>query len=361
MRFQLVCRRMKAAVIAILLAAAGWAADSSDAIRYSLSLTEETETAAGLRVPGPTEGNLLLLEPSFAYRSEDGWRFSTSLAGLAPTEGDTHEQLEVRETYFGFSAGDVDFTAGKRILRWGTGYAFTATGLLDPPRIATDPTDRLNLYQGREMVTADFAVGNQDFTVAWASAGLIDKRRPDLYDTTAVRYNVLAGGFDTSVIVAHEGGGANFAGTNFTRVFGTAMELHGEFAWRQGPAALLGGKYTMASGVSLIAEFYTPPNTAYFRPVGVSSAAGRQCYGYLRVGKSRLRELPGWKEWDVAASLVANLADGSQVAVFDAGRRFGSHFLAYTHAQTPRGSRIRSEYGAIPYSALISIGVTFQL
>jgi len=113
--------------------------------RYSLSLTEEGSYAAGLRVPGADAGNLLLLEPSFAYKYGERWRFSTSLAGVVDTQGDTHGQVRVRETYVGFTAGDVDLAVGKRILRWGVGYAFTATGVLDPPRVATDPTDRLSL------------------------------------------------------------------------------------------------------------------------------------------------------------------------------------------------------------------------
>ena len=320
-------------ILAIVPALAGEGSET----RYSLSVTDEGELATGLRVPGADNGNLLLVEPSFAYKSGDRWRFATSLAGVTQTEGDTHAQVRVKETYFDLTLGDVDFTMG------------------------TDPTDRLSLYQGREMVKADWVAGVHDVTVAWASAGVLDTRRQGMYDTTALRYNVLAAGFDTSVIVAHQGGGANFAGANFTRVIGTAVELHGEFAWREAAAVLFGGKYTTASGITTIAEFYTTPNTAYFRSLGLPASAGRQHYGYVRIAKSRLRERPGWKEWDVAASWVANLNDGSHVAVFDAGRRFGNHFYTYGHAQAPAGKHRGSEYGAIPYSALTSIGVTFQL
>ena len=329
--------------------------------RYSLSLTEEGSFAGGLRVPGADAGNLLLLEPSFAYKYGDRWRFSTSLAGLAATQGETHEQVRVRETYVGFAAGDLELTVGKRILRWGTGYAFTATGVLDPPRVATDPTDRLNLNQGREMGEADWVAGKQEFTIVWASAGLLDTHRPGARETTAFRYGAMVDGFDTSAIVAHDRGGTTFAGANFTRVFGDAAEIHGELAWRERAAVLLGGKYTLRSGFTAIAEFYTPPNTAYYRPSGMPASVGRQHYGFLRLGKARLRELPGWKEWDVTASVVANLDDGSRIGVFDAGRRVQNHFYAYLHAQTPGGKPGRSEFGAIPYSALISIGVIFHM
>ena len=208
--------------------------------RYSLSLTEEGSFAAGLRVPGVDARNLLLLEPSFAYKYGARWRLSTSLAALAETQGETHEQVRVRETYVGFTAGNLDLTLGKRIVRWGTGYAFTATGVLDPPRAATDPTDRLNLNQGREMGEADWIAGKQEFTAVWASAGLLDKQQPGARDTTAFRYGVMVGGFDASVIVAHDRGGTTLAGLNFTRVIGDAMEIHGELAWREQAAILLG-------------------------------------------------------------------------------------------------------------------------
>jgi hypothetical protein len=329
--------------------------------RYSLSLTEEGSYAAGLRVPGADAGNLLLLEPSFAYKYGERWRFSTSLAGVVDTQGDTHGQVRVRETYVGFTAGDVDLAVGKRILRWGVGYAFTATGVLDPPRVATDPTDRLSLNEGREMGEADWIVGKQEFTAVWASAGLLDKRQPGARDTAAFRYGVMVGGFDIALIVAHDRGGTTFGGANFTRVFGEALEIHGELGWREQETGLLGAKYTLRCGISAIAEFYTPPNTAYYRPAAMPASVGRQHYGFLRVGKARLRELPGWKEWDVTASLVANLDDGSRIGVFDAGRRIRNRFRAYLHAETPAGKRSRSEFGAIPYSALVSIGATFQM
>jgi len=341
---------VRSIIIFLLSAAFGWSQSDNSEMRYSVSLTDEGEFAAGLRVPGADTGNLLLLEPTFAYKSSDFWRFSTSLAAVTTTQGETQSQLRVRETYFGIDAGDLDLTIGKRLLRWGTGYAFTVTGILDPPRNPTDPTDRLNLNEGREMATADWVSGRNDVTVAWASAGLFGKRQPGMLDTAAIRYNVLVDGFDTSVIVAHEGS-STFSGANFTRVFGEAVELHGEFGWSDttGAGALIGGKYTTRSGVTAIAEFYTP------------ASAERQQYGFVRVGKSRLRERPGWKEWDVTLSLVTNLGDGSRIAVLDAGRRFGKHFYAYTHTESPSGKRNASEFGAIPYSALASIGVTFQL
>jgi hypothetical protein len=87
---------------------------------------------------------------------------------------------------------------------------------------------------------------------------------------------------------------------------------------------------------------------------------GRQHSLFLSAGKNRLRELPGWKQWDLSAEAVANLNDHSFTAILDANRRFGNHFSTYLHVEIPSGNS-KSEYGATPYSAATSMGVRFQL
>jgi len=331
--------------------------------------------------------NKLLVEPSFTLRYRSHWSFASSLvgisekfsglsaagfdipannpavtaavvAGIEPYTG-THTSLLVKETYAGLSVGDFDFTLGRKMVRWGTGYAFTATGVLDPPRNPANPTDRLNLNQGSDMIKADFVHGPHAFTLAWSSAALAPAGS-NLHDTTAFRYNILVHGFDTSLIAGDDRGGDAFGGLTFTRVFGQAWELHGEAAWREQGAILMGAKYTTTSGVTFIGEFYTPPNIPYYRDGLVSPLAGRQHYAFLRAGKTRLRELPGWKQWDLSAALVTNLNDRSYIAIIDANRRFGNHFSSYLHMEVPSGGKT-SDFGAIPYSAATSAGVRLQL
>jgi len=328
--------------------------------------------------------NQLLLEPSFTLRYLSRWSLASSVVGLAETfhglaaadfnpppesvasldaalepDTGTRTQLRVKETYAGLSAGDFDFTVGRRIVRWGAGYAFTPAGVLDPPRVPTNPTDRLNVNVGRDMIKADWVHGPHALSAVWSTA-VLAPASAKLRDTTAFRYNILVHGFDTSLIAGDDGGGDAFGGLTFTRVFGQAWELHGEAAWREQGAILLGGKYTTTCGVSFIGEFYTPPNVPYYRDVTISPTAGRQHYAFLYAGKSRLRELPGWKQWDLSASLVENLNDKSYTVIADANRRFGNHFSSYLHLEVPGGSKT-SEYGAAPYSAATSVGVRFQL
>lgn len=326
--------------------------------RYSVNVIDDATVYGGLNAPLPTVLNRVLVEPAFGIRDGDRWRFSTRLIGLHTDYTDQSTQFRVRETYAGLSAGNLDFTLGRKMLLWGTGYAFTAAGVLDPPRIPTDPGDRLNVNEGRDMVKADWIRGSQAISAAWSTAALAPPST-NLHDTTAFRYNVLVRGFDTSLIAGYDRGGDSFGGVTFTRVVGQATEVHGEAMWREQAAVLLGAKYTVAN-VTFIGEFFTPPNIAYYRGTGVSPLAGRQHYAFVNAGKSRVFERPGWKEWGVGASMVTNLDDHSYVAVFDVSRWFGNHFSAYVHIEAPEGSST-SQYGAAPYVTATSAGVRFQL
>ena len=326
--------------------------------RYAVAVIDDATFYGNLREPLPQVLNQVLMEPSFSLRYHDRLSFSASLIGLTSTYFDNNTRLQVKEVYSGLSTGDFDFTAGRKMVRWGTGYAFTAAGMLDPPRVATDPSDRLNVNEGRDMVKVDWVHGAHALTAAWSTATLA-RTGTHMRDTTAFRYNVLVHGFDTSLIAGDDRGGDSFGALTFTRVVGQAWEVHGEAAWRQQAAVLMGAKYTMRSGVTFIGEFFTPPNIPYFNSE-VSPLAGRQHYAFLNVGKSRLRELPGWKEWDVSGSIVANLSNHSYTGVADVNRWFGKHVSSYLHLEIPRGDRA-SQYGAAPYTAATSVGLRFQL
>ncbi len=131
------------------------AEENAVSTRYSLAIIDDATFYGGLPHPAPQVLNQVLVEPTFDLRYQNRLSFSTSLIGLSTTYSDTASTLRVKETYAGLSAGDFDFTAGRKMVRWGTGYAFTAAGVLDPPRDPTNPTDRLNVNQGRDMIKAD--------------------------------------------------------------------------------------------------------------------------------------------------------------------------------------------------------------
>ena len=87
-------------------------------------------STSNLSEPLPTVLNQVLVEPAFGMRErEQRFTFSTSLIGITPTYSDNPYAIagEGRRTT-GVSAGDFDFTAGRKMVRWGTGYAFTRGG-----------------------------------------------------------------------------------------------------------------------------------------------------------------------------------------------------------------------------------------
>jgi hypothetical protein len=332
---------------------------SAVSTRYSLAVIDDATFYGNVNVPIPNVLNQVLLEPTFSMKYRNRWTFSTSVVGAETTYSDNVAHMRVKETYAGLSAGDFDFMTGRKMLRWGTGYAFTSAGVLDPPRDPTDPGDRLNLNEGRDMVKADWVRGQHALTFAW-STGELARKNMTVPDTTAIRYNVLMHGFDTSFIAGNERDGDSFGAITFTRVVGQAWELHGEATWREHEAILVGAKYTTPNGLTFIGEFYTPPNIAYYRSITVSPLAGRQHYGFLSASKTRLRELPGWKEWDVSGAIVTNFDDRSYVGVIDISRWFGTHFSSYVHLEIPAGAK-GSEYGATPYATATSLGIRFHL
>ena len=335
------------------------AEESPVSTRYSLAVIDDATFYSGTPTHAPQILNQVLVEPTFGVRYKNRLTFSTSPIGLASTYDHTASTLHVKETYVGLSAGDFDLTAGRKLVRWGTGYAFTAAGVLDPPRIPTNPSDRLNTNQGRDMIKADWVHGPHALTLAW-STGALAPAHSNLRDTTAFRYNVLVRGFDTSLIAGNDRGSDSFGGLTFTRVVGQAWEIHGEAVWREQAAALIGAKYTLPSGITFMGEFYTPPNTSYYRDIAISPAAGRQHYTMFYASKSRLRELPGWKEWDVSASVVTNLDDHSFVGITDISRWFGTHFTSYVHLEIPNGSST-SDFSSARYQTATSVGVRFHL
>ena len=333
--------------------------ESAYSTRYSVEVIDDATFYGDVSAPIPKVLNQVLLEPTFSMKYRSRWSFSTSLVGAETTYSDNVTHLRVKETYAGLSAGDFDFMAGRKMVRWGTGYAFTSAGVLDPPRDPADPGDRLNLNQGRDMVKADWVRGQHAISFAWSTAELARKGMM-VRDTTAIRYNVLIHGFDTSFIAGNDRGDDSFGAFTFTRVLGQAWEVHGEATWREHGAILAGAKYTTPNGITFIGEFYTPPNIPYFRSISLSPSGSRQHYGFLNAGKSRLRELPGWKEWDLSGSVVTNFDDRSYVVVGDMNRWFGKHFSSYVHVEIPRGKK-GSEYGTAPYGTATSVGIRFQL
>ncbi len=206
-------------------------------------------------------------------------KLGAGLLLIAPS--DDHPELRVREAYARTSVLPwLDVEAGKRLLRWGTGYAFTPTGLLDPPRDATDPQDRLGVNEGMLLVRADAFAGSTAVTIA-AAAPRLDRPQPATADTPhrllAMRVRTTIAGVEVAGVASAADNQRLSVGANFTHVVGRKLEYHGEVllnddqsTWRELLAphqprerrvsGLLGFQYTFDLGLNAIVEYYHDGN-----------------------------------------------------------------------------------------------------
>ncbi|MCI0694365.1 hypothetical protein L0337_20450 [candidate division KSB1 bacterium] len=151
-------------------------------------------------------------------------------------ERETKSQLFLREIFFKLSpASALDFTLGRAILKWGTGYAFNPTGVIEPRRHPSDPSDRLRQFRGLDLAQADFYFRASSLTLVYLNTlQTSDKLQLDNDHRLAMRLSTLFRGFDVSLIGCWEKSRRGKIGFNFTKVLGEALEIHGEFLGQRG-------------------------------------------------------------------------------------------------------------------------------
>jgi hypothetical protein len=135
----------------------------------------------------------------------------------------------------------LDLTAGRVIEKWGTGYAWNPTSFIGPKKNPADPNDRLSAYTGLEMIKSDLFVRGTNVSLYALQHGAF-----------AARVYRLVNDTDISLVMRHDRTGTQ-QGIAVARVFGDALELHGEAARRH---ALAGGQYTFTNKLNVVAELY---------------------------------------------------------------------------------------------------------
>ncbi len=269
----------------------GVRADTPD-FRLFGSVGNETHLTPGNRSsrlnPGdflnvPTVSNSLDFNLFSDLVPEDkSWKFHLKLRGANDWNREhTVTKLEVGELYYSVSLTSwLDVQAGRSIEKWGTGYAWNPTGVVNPRKNPSDPSDRRGLYRGVDNVQVDLFV--HDWNVTLLAVPEIDwegRHGKHLLATGwAARAYRLIQGVDFSVSASGGSGLPNSQGVSVSRVVGNALELHAEAAAFQDgvrfrPIAgvwtpetkkhldlLLGGQYTFPRNVNVILEYYHSGN-----------------------------------------------------------------------------------------------------
>lgn len=238
--------------------------------------------------------------PQIQYNSNTGldlffsWKFITidtkGETNFTDRDGPAYDFL-ARELYFDYPVNEhFHLTIGRKIMKWGSGYAFNPTGVVEPNKSAVDPSDRLNRNKGRQLIAFDFFWGNNSLTFIYANEARYDDAFRWGDDETALHFYTLLGDVDLSVVAHLWEKHKTRVGFNTAYTYGSHIELHSEFIVQQGSDQLyhqvldsahtqtyfdnnpyrarfkesqmlfyklsVGAQYTFNSGLTLMTEYY---------------------------------------------------------------------------------------------------------
>ena len=168
------------------------------------------------------------------------WKIHIKLRGDAAEGG--VQRVDIGEAFIQLNPKPwLDVTIGRVIEKWGTGYAWNPTAFVSPKKNPADPSDRRSANVGVNMIRTDLFVRGTNVSLYALDDGAV-----------AGRVYRLIAGTDVSLHFRRDGDGVQ-QGISAARVFGDALELHGELARRH---ALIGAQYTFRGNVNLVAELY---------------------------------------------------------------------------------------------------------
>lgn len=337
-----------------------------------------------------------------ATSDDKRWKFKMKVRGSSEWQSDANFKLDISELSFKYSVASwLDLRIGRQIERWGTGYAWNPTGVVNPRKDPTDPGDRRNQFRGVDMLAADIFAKGWDITllgtpeIAWTGkAG-----RHLLSTGWAMRSYRVVKGTDFALTASGGNGLPNSKGMSLARVFGNSLELHGEVAYisdtirflpraeglvpvrRPHAEVLLGGQYTLSGNVNVVGEFYHAGQglsgrewndfrgfvssaqqslvdgnpaafilaNAQFTPLEMSKN-----YSFLRVAAP----LP-FQKLQLETIVISSLRDGSSLIRPGISRRIGSNWSVYCIYSQFVGNAA-TEFGNIQIRRSTDIGIRYH-
>lgn len=378
---------MKVFAAAVLCALAGTAVQAEDFVfdasefekkpyEFGGYLEQKFETlnlrgdSAAYRIAYPGEAPREWLNRSTTTLELSGrasWQgFTLDARGQASYAADTLiERISYGELMEGglrWSAGpELSFDIGKRVQRWGKGYAWNPVGFVERPK---DPADPTASREGFVMAGAEWTRSLSGPLGAIGLTALVVPTNDNLNNdfgkkqdlNPAARLYLLAYDTDIDLMWRGEGARPQSFGADFSRNLTPALEVHGEWArtldaLRSTVSAsgltqsrqldynawLVGLRYLTLSEITLIGEYYhngggyTPDELDdYYAFIDRATASGAsaalsskarsvaqsgygkanpgQDYVYLKASKA---EPFGWLYGSVALTTMLNVGDGS--------------------------------------------------
>jgi hypothetical protein len=210
-----------------------------------------------------------------AHRSDDG-----------RVDGD----FAVRDLYLNGSLGPFQVSAGRKILKWSNGYAWSPAGIVDPVRDPADPQDRLGRMRGRDLVQLDYYRGAHTLSLVASAPGRFWREPFPPEGIVAVRHHLVWKSLEVATSGGWRPSGRSVGAFTFNYTVGDHVGFHGEASVTRGTDALyprstlpgtattlfgadysaplraderdacarwlLGLSYTFANGLNVVAEYY---------------------------------------------------------------------------------------------------------
>ena len=188
-------------------------------------------------LPQPTRGNDASAN---LFLSLGGLSSSMNVSTIANNLVSPENGFAVRELSYDLSVSDnLDLTVGKKILKWGPGYAFNPTGVVEPQRSPSDPSDRLAQNEGRTLVSLNAFSGKSSLTLVYVNDAQYASRTFSWgTQDFAMRAYTFINGLDLSGVFHYRERDRPEVGTNWSYVFGENLEVHGEFLAKKGSSGL---------------------------------------------------------------------------------------------------------------------------
>ncbi len=264
---------MSSRCVTVFIAAAIIAAPfpvRSQGLDYRVSIIDEGSLSKINEETPINYKNTVLPQPSAAniatsnlFLGFGGLSTSLNLSAGADNLQSPNFSYAIRELSFDYSLSDaMDITVGKKILKWGPGYAFNPTGVVEPQRSPSDPSDRLSQNEGQNLVSVEYFAGRSSMTFVYVNDSRVASWK--LYRGTqqfAFRAYTNLSRYDLSFIGDYIEGDRLELGGNWSYVIGDNLELHAEFLGKQGSSSLYHEALSMDNDQKIYSSF---PYTALY-------------------------------------------------------------------------------------------------
>jgi hypothetical protein len=186
----------------------------------SLALNRDSLWNPGLVFEADTPQTSSRLALNLETRLKWG-KIQWNLSPLLLLNNRNEAELRLKECYVTLGSGNFEITAGKGIVKLGTGYMFTPISVITPPREISDPEDTLRTHQGVQLVKLDYYREN------FSLSAMVFKR--DTWSNTALLAYCHWTGVDWYGIVYYGDDKQFNWGTAFSTTIGSNLEIHGEW------------------------------------------------------------------------------------------------------------------------------------